>query len=135
MISQTAKYALHILGHLVNRRENLVRGTEIAKVTGIPADYLSKILSQLRKAGVVESQKGWGGGFRLRDRAIDRPLKEVLECIEGSDKVERVDCVFGLPTCDAEHPCPLHDQWQTVRSTFNTMLADTKIRDLGIDPR
>jgi Rrf2 family protein len=133
MVSQTAKYTLHILGYLVTRREHLVRGSEIAEATGIPANYLSKILSQLRKGGVVEAQKGWGGGFRLRDGAIDRPVREVLEIIDGADRVERVDCVFGLPRCDAERPCPLHDQWQTVRTLFNRMLADTRLCDLGLD--
>jgi Rrf2 family protein len=134
MINQTAKYALHILGYLVCERGRLVRGEEIARGTGIPANYLSKILNQLRKAGIVESQKGWGGGFRLRERALDQPIATVLGAIEGGDRVERQDCVFGLPRCDAERPCPLHDRWNVVRSAYNTMLAETRLRDLAIDP-
>ena len=64
MYSRTTRYAFHLLGTLARRRDELVSGEELAGLTGIPANYLSKILNQLRKSGFVESQKGWGGGFR-----------------------------------------------------------------------
>ena len=69
MFSQTSRYALRILGYLATNRDRWVLAREIAGETGIPANYLSKILSQLRKRGFVESLKGWGGGFRLKGTA------------------------------------------------------------------
>ena len=83
MISQTGRYALRILGHLADRTGQWIQGREIAAATGIPANYLAKILNQLRKRGLVSSQKGWGGGFLLRDQALGVPIAEVLELIDG----------------------------------------------------
>lgn len=131
MISQTGKYALHVLGFLANRRDQLIRSEEIADATGVPANYLSKIMNQLRKHGIVDSQKGWGGGFRVRDDALDRPIRDVLIILDGVESTERSDCVFGLPECNQEQPCPLHDHWETIRATYDTMLSETKVGDLS----
>jgi len=108
----------------------MVSGEEIAATTGIPANYLSKILNQLRKAGMVESRKGWGGGFRLEEAAAVRPIRDVLAAIDGVASTERSDCVFGLPACDPDHPCPLHGYWEQIRSTFDDMLSHNKVGDL-----
>jgi Rrf2 family protein len=131
MISQTARYALHILGFLAERPGELVRGSEIADATGVTVNYLSKILNQLRKSRVVDSQKGWYGGFSLREEALDRPIREVLAVLDGPASVDPSDCAYGLPSCDTEHPCPLHPHWEAIRERFTTMVCETRIRDLA----
>ena len=131
MISQTPRYALHILGHLAGTGDHLVPGDEIAKATGVPSNYLSKILSQLRKSGLVEARKGWGGGFRLREGAGERPIRDVVAAIDGIDSTERSDCAFGLPACDASRPCPLHPSWEKIRDAYEEMLRSTRIADLA----
>jgi len=133
MVSQTAKYAFHILGFLVKRRDRLVRGEEVAEATGVPANYLSKILNQLRKSGIVESQKGWGGGFRIREDAMQRPIKDVLVILDGVESTERTDCALGLPECNLENPCPLHEPWEKIRMTFTRMVSETRVADLVAD--
>lgn len=131
MISQTGRYALNILGYLVRHQGELVRGEVIAEATGVPSNYLSKILNQLRKHGVVDSRKGWHGGFRLRPAAVDRPVRDVLAIIDGEDRTRRTDCVFGLEECDESNPCPLHGYWEAIRGIFTSMLDDARIADLG----
>lgn len=131
MISQTSRYALHILSFLVRRRGEVVCGAEISEATGVPLNYLSKILNQLRKAEVVDSQKGWHGGFSVRVEALDRPIRDILVTLDGVTSVERSDCAFGPPACDAEAPCPLHPHWEAIRDRFTAMVSETRIRDLG----
>jgi len=130
LISQTSRYALHILSYLVQSRDRLVRGEEIAEATGIPLNYLSKILNQLRKSGIVQSQKGWHGGFKLRGKALGRPIRDVLAIIDGEQAAERSGCAMGLPECNLENPCSLHDHWERIRGAFTEMLTTTRIRDL-----
>ncbi|MBD3160836.1 MAG: Rrf2 family transcriptional regulator [Candidatus Eisenbacteria bacterium] len=130
MISRTSKYALRVLGYLIAQGETRTTGEELARNTGIPANYLSKVLSQLRKHGFVDAEKGWGGGFRVRRQAMDRPIKEILEIIDGPERTESRECVFGLPECDEEHPCPLHDRWGDIRKAYLEMLTATKVADL-----
>jgi Rrf2 family protein len=134
MISQTVRYALNILGFLVRHRGSRVRGEDIAGETGVPANYLSKILNQLRKQGIVEAGKGWGGGFELRTEALERPIQDILVMFEGIERGSRNDCLFGLPQCDATHPCPLHAYWEPIRTRHQQMLTDVRIKDLGTAP-
>lgn len=131
MLSRTTRYALRILGFLADRGEGRIRGEEIAKATGIPANYLSKILNQLRKQGIVDSEKGWGGGFELREDARRVPIQRVLAIFDGLDSMTQQECVFGLPRCDADNPCPLHAHWERIRGSVEEMLTETTIGDLG----
>lgn len=131
MVSQTFKYALNILGCLVREQGGRIRGEDIARKTGIPANYLSKILNQLRKQGIVEAEKGWGGGFRLRPRALKRPIRDILVIFDGIESTKREDCIFGLAKCDESHPCPLHHYWERIRAIYVEMLTNMKVKDLG----
>jgi len=128
MISQTVKYALRILGYLADHSGEWTQGSQIAKATGIPSNYLSKILNQLRKKGLVLSQKGWGGGFILADRAASAPISEVLDLFEGERHSGA--CVFEMRPCDAKNPCPLHVHWEKIQGQFIHMLDTTTIGDL-----
>jgi Rrf2 family iron-sulfur cluster assembly transcriptional regulator len=130
MITQTVKYALQILGYLRSRGKERVRGDEIARATGIPANYLSKILNQLRKAGIVDSQKGWGGGFVLRREALRRPITDIVTIFEGRSSRGARECAFGLSRCDETDPCALHPFWEGIRENYDDMLRKTSIGDL-----
>ncbi len=130
MITQTVRYALQILGYLRSRAKERVPGDEIARATGIPANYLSKILNQLRKAGIVDSRKGWGGGFTLRREALRRPITEVVTIFDGRGARAAQECAFGLSRCDEREPCPLHPFWESIRGTYDDMLRKTSIGDL-----
>ncbi len=130
MVNQTTRYALHILSFLAQAGDTLVPGERIAGEIGIPANYLSKILNQMRKSGFVESRKGWGGGFRLRPEAQERRLLDIVRVFEGEQPTGIPACIFGRPECSDEHPCPLHGQWATIRDSFDAMLRNTTIGEL-----
>lgn len=134
MINQTTRYALHVLGYLAQSDEALVPGEQIAREIGIPANYLSKILNQLRKSGLVESRKGWGGGFRLRADAHQRPLLDVVRVFEGDQPSGIPACLFGLPECSDDEPCPLHGHWAGIRDAFGAMLRTTTVGELKRRP-
>ncbi len=131
MISLTGRYALRILGYLADRPGEWVQGREVAAATGIPANYLAKIGNLLRKRGLLQSQKGWGGGFRLREEALGVPIAEVLEAIDGPRDPDA--CVFERRNCDRDHPCPLHERWQRVREELADMGRSVTVGQLRSD--
>lgn len=128
MISTSARHALRILQVLAGGRARRLTGAEIARRAVVPASYLAKILGRLRRAGFVEGQKGWGGGFRLSAAGARRPVLAVLDLFDGSARHD--ECVFGLRKCDGRHPCALHRRWTRVRSEFRGGLS--KVRVAGI---
>jgi len=128
MVSQTGRYALRILGYLADHRGQWIQGSQISSDTGIPSNYLSKILNQLRKRRFVLSRKGWGGGFLLNEDARTTPILEVLDLFQGARDDKQ--CIFGLRKCDAENPCPLHEPWAKIQDAYQHMLSRTTISDL-----
>jgi Rrf2 family protein len=135
VISRTSQYALDVLRCLARDPGSRVATDALARATGVPANYLSKILSQLRKQKVVEGEKGWGGGFRLQAGALDRPIGEIVAIFDGLDPTARDKCLFGLRRCDAAHPCALHPFWERIRGPYEEMLAEVRVRDLLTEDR
>ena len=95
MISRTAEYAFQALAFLTRNPDRAVTTREIARATGLPADYLSKILRSLRKHGILVAHRGIGGGF-----ALARPPKEIsiLDVLAGlGEKLPQTDiCPLGI---------------------------------------
>ena len=58
-----------------------IRATDLGSGTGIPAPYLSKILPRLVLAGLLDSQKGQGGGFSLSRPAAEIPFIDILNAV------------------------------------------------------
>ena len=62
MISQTVEYALRAMVHLAREAPGARTTDQVARTTRVPRAYLSKVLQSLRRAGLVRSQRGIGGG-------------------------------------------------------------------------
>ena len=118
MVSRTEEYALRAAVCLARRYgAGTVRARDMARATGIPANYLSKILHQLAKAGVVISERGRSGGFKLAAPPSTVVLASVVAPFEP--QVQRSRCLLGLPECSDSNPCGAHERWRTSVSTLN----------------
>jgi Rrf2 family iron-sulfur cluster assembly transcriptional regulator len=130
LLPQTAEYALRALACLVRPGpgDAGLRSADIAELSGVPPAYLQKILRRLVAAGLLESQKGHGGGFRLaRDPARIR-FEDVLEAVEGESKPR--PCAFGWSRCDASRPCPLHPAYAELKESFRAWAARMTLADV-----
>ncbi len=85
-------------------------------------------MQQLAKQGLVNSQKGRGGGVQLARAAQDITLLEVVEAIDGLELTRR--CLLGLPDCSDDDPCQLYGQWGRIRGEIVTMLEDQTLAGL-----
>jgi Rrf2 family protein len=100
----------------------------IAQEIGAPQNYLGKLLKALADGGLVESQKGLGGGFRLRRDPKKISLLDVVEPIEHVSRWS--GCILGWPVCSEGNPCALHNRWKAVRDHYLQMLQRTTIAEL-----
>jgi Rrf2 family protein len=100
----------------------------IAKEIGAPQNYLGKLLQSLAHEGLVESQKGLGGGFRL---ARDPQRISLLDVVEPIEHISRWSgCILGRPECSEADPCAVHDRWKNVRNAYLQLLQGTTIAQL-----
>lgn len=130
MMSRTGLHALTALTVLAQlSKGEYVGAAEIAQRINAPRNYLGKLLKRLAEEGLVESQKGKGGGFRLARSPEDIALYDVIEPI---DKVSRWEgCFLGRPTCSDDAPCPVHKRWERVRTEYLRFLRETTLADLA----
>jgi Rrf2 family protein len=104
IFSQTVEYALRAAVWLADHPEGQTTH-EIAEATKVPPSYLSKVLQNLRRAGLVHGQRGVGGGFTLARLAGEI---SVLDVVQAVDPIERIaTCPLGIPEHGA-NLCPLH---------------------------
>lgn len=123
MLSRTILYVLKALSVLGRQEPGTYIGTRaIGKQMDIPINYLGKMLRNLAKKGLVDSQKGLGGGFRLSSPPDKITLLQVIEAIEEEEFLS--GCFWGNKECSNENPCPMHTKWKSIvdlaRATFGT---------------
>ena len=130
MISKSGLHAVLALTSLAELAEGRYAGAAaIATEIGAPQNYLGKLLQSLAREGLVESQKGMHGGFRL---ARDPRRIALLDVIGPIDNVSRwAGCFLSRGTCSEEHPCAVHQRWQEVRHAYLTFLEQTTLADLA----
>ncbi|WP_347244993.1 Rrf2 family transcriptional regulator [Thermogutta sp.] len=130
-LSQTTGYAILALGCLSRNPGAFVLAKDIAKCTGIPWAYLSKVLHTLEKHGIVESRRGYRGGFRLRRPAEQVSLEDIAAVLERQWPPQ---CLLGFQDCQGERNCPFHEFWQREREVIREKLRSTTLGDLTASP-
>lgn len=129
MISKTGEYALRAVVYIVSEGKGAsMRANEIAEALGVPANYLSKTLHQLARAGILSSERGPRGGFRLAGSPEQLSLADVLEPLDPTWL--ECGCLLGHPRCSEENPCALHERWKTVREPVRQFFQETTLAEV-----
>ena len=128
MLSKTSQYALRAVIYLARDSDAQVPAGEVAAGLDVPANYLSKILHTLSRSGVVESERGPGGGYRLARPADRISLGDVVGAFDPLAQDGR--CLLGYESCPGVHPCPAHDRWCGVFEPIKAFFRDTMVSEL-----
>ncbi len=129
-VSTRAEYGIRALIDLA-LFESLgpVQTHDIARRQGLPEPYLNQILSALRRAGIVVSKRGPGGGHLLSRPPEEIYLSEVFLALEGTPSPwECVDT--SDPSCAYAVGCGLRPLWQRIREATEHVLRTTTLADL-----
>lgn len=134
MISKKAKYALKALKVLA---ENYKKGplliSHIAESEKIPKKFLEAILLELRNHGILQSQKGKGGGYYLRMEPATVSFAKIIRVIDGP--IAPALCVslhfYGkCDDCADEETCPLRNILTDWRDASLVVLEKKTLADL-----
>ncbi|MBV9551011.1 MAG: Rrf2 family transcriptional regulator [Alphaproteobacteria bacterium] len=101
MISQKARYALRALLYLAAKAgDHPVQIGEIAEAEKLPRKFLEQILAELKKPGIVRSQRGRSGGYSLGRPAKDISFADVLRVTDGPLALSPCVSVMAYRKCD-----------------------------------
>jgi len=132
MLSQTAIYALRIIGYVAAQKGRRVSGSEISTQMKIPRNFLSKISHTLSRSGLLDATRGVNGGFVLARPAASISLADVAALFMNLGDLDR--CFLGLDDLDGE--CCMHQEWALLMAHVRKFLATRtvdQILDHGAD--
>lgn len=111
-----------------------VLGRDLAQSGEIPENYLSKVLLTLRNAGLVNTARGSGGGYRLGRSANDIYLIDVVELFEEISRT-KPPCFLGRTRkCSDVTPCSAHSTWREVQVAYLKFLMSTTLSTIAGKP-
>ncbi|MBV1832889.1 SUF system Fe-S cluster assembly regulator [Novacetimonas pomaceti] len=125
-LSKLTDYAVVALVRL-GQKEEVTTSPVLSRSTGIPEPTIAKVLKVLAAQGIVISQRGARGGYRLA-RPLDKiSVAAVIQAIDGP--ISLTTCVDG-GECDARSTCGLVGQWDAVNSAILGALSAISLSDM-----
>jgi len=133
MLSKKSQYAFKALGYLSEKyNAGPVLISEIAKKKKIPLKFLENILLELKKADILDSKKGKGGGYFLKKSPDKIKVATIIRLVNGP--ISMLPCVSlyfyeRCKNCNEKH-CALHDMMVEVRDATLSIVENRTLEDL-----
>jgi Rrf2 family protein len=127
-VSAKADYAVRAAIELAAAGEGPVKGDRISEAQDIPLRFLENILGELKHAGLVQSQRGQEGGYRLNRSPDEITLAEIIRVVEGplaSVRGKRPDELDYEGAAE-----PLQRVWVALRANIREVLESVTVADL-----
>lgn len=133
MLSKKCKYAVHALVHMAKDPKEKFLIKDISEACAIPKKFLEAILLDLKRAGILGSKQGKGGGYFLRREISEVNLAEVVRLFDGA--IAAVPCATfkfyeRCTECVDEETCSVRDTFLQVRNATVEMLKASTLEDL-----
>src|SRR3974377_1829216 len=129
-LTRAADYAVGVLIHRAGLPpETRASRAELAAAAECPEQFLSKVLQNLTRAGLVVSHRGNTGGFELPNIHRSAALLEVVEAIEGPIRLNV--CLGSDRSCARQECCPAHDVWVNAQAAVAEVLRSSSISGMA----
>jgi Rrf2 family protein len=106
---------------------------EIAAAQSISPKYLEQLMIPLRRAQLLQAERGPNGGYQLAKPAQEITPQDIVEAVEGP--LDLLDCVRTPEACDRAGGCAAHGLWGKVSQAIGAVLRETTLADLREEQR
>lgn len=124
-LSAKSRYGLRVMTLLARKESEgkFLSITEMSASTRVPKPYLEKVISTLRREGLVTAERGQAGGYALSRRPEDISVGDVLRTLEDELKITR--CAVGHCSNECANRDVFHSLYVKINEYLNTIsLAD-----------
>jgi len=131
LITKKNQYALRAIFELAKHNgKGPQKISEIAQAQAIPVKFLEVILNQLKGSGLVDSKRGFYGGYFLVRRPDAITVGDIMRFMERN--LEQSKCVALVPeiNCPFKGDCAFFPMWNKVKDSIYKVYDETTIQDL-----
>lgn len=130
-INRQTDYAVRVILALAQRGEGArLSSAEIQREMLIPKAFMSRIVAQLAREGLVNTFPGREGGLMLPRPASQINLKEVVEAFEGPVLLSECMQAKGEDDCPFQSDCPVRSKWGRVQAAMMREMASVSFEEL-----
>lgn len=126
-IPKSVEYSVIFISYLSKNKDNLVSLKEVSQKLNLPYSFISKLAPSLATAGIVESQEGKNGGYKLKSNWKSKNFYDLLVAL-GENKA-MVSCLGGK-ICAHAKGCSIRNIWQTVEFSWQQELKKIKLSQI-----
>jgi Rrf2 family protein len=129
-LTRAADYAVRVMIHLatLGAGERALLPA-LARATGTPESFLSKVLQALCRANLIVSRRGQTGGFEILPAGREASMRQVIEAIEGPIRLNV--CLTSGASCSRKLHCPAHPVWMSAQEAMMAVLEASSIAALA----
>lgn len=130
-VTRAADYGIRVMIHLATlpAQERALLPT-LARATGSPQSFLSKVLQSLCRAGFIASRRGQAGGFEMLPAGRKATVRTVIEAIEGPINLNL--CLVSGASCKRKSFCPANPVWASAQEAMLGVLNTATVADLAL---
>ena len=104
--------------------------TEISQRQGISLSFLEQLFGKLRRAGIVESQRGAAGGYVLADKAGNLTLEKIIFAVDEDIKAHGCTPEAKIACTGKTDRCLTHNLWGALEDHIEQFLASITVQDV-----
>lgn len=129
-LTRAADYGVRVMVYLAGRPagERTLLPT-LARATGTPESFLSKVLQALARAQLITSWRGKSGGFAILPEGRSASMYDVIEAIDGPIYLNT--CLISGESCGRKPHCPAHPVWARAQQAMMDVLTDASITEMA----
>jgi len=132
-LTTKGKYAVTAALDLALHESNdFISISDLALRQSIPGPYLEQLFRNLRKAGILISHRGPGGGYKLSRPSNEIKIGQIISAVE--DRMDATQC-SGEGNCSAGSKCLAHNLWTDLNHQVQSFLMDKSLEDVLSDSR
>lgn len=128
-LNRLTDYAVVVMAQMANGEGQVRTAPQIAEETGVPSPTVAKVLNALARDGLIVSQRGASGGYRLGGPPERITVAAIIEALEGP--IALTACVDGQSGhCESEALCPMRGNWDRVNTAIRNALEGVTLEDM-----
>lgn len=127
-LSRLADYGVMVMAHIAAEPQGVHNATDAAAATGLPGPTVAKIMAKLSKAGLLASQRGAHGGYRLISPPAEVSVADIVTALDGP--IALTQCSSGPSVCDRENLCVSRRGINRVNTAIRTALEGVTLAEL-----